>query len=121
MTMSIEKRRCRVDTSPQPLYTRTYVPLSTGAAPERRSPMRAPHADGWTRGRVLGGRPLKPAAGVPSMRRTVEASENDYRGGPVPRDVVRVELRWFCHRRTAHAHRWYVTAWLCWRWQRLWR
>ena len=55
------------------------------------------------------------------MRRAVEACEKDYRGGPVPRDILRVQLRWSCHPRTAHAHRWYLSAWLCWRWQRLWR
>src|SRR5262249_12771316 len=63
---------------------------------------------------------VPPAKGW-SMRRAVETCEKDYRGGPVPRDVLRVELRWSCHPRTAHAHRWYVVAWLCWRWQRLWR
>ena len=48
------------------------------------------------------------------MRRAVEACEKDYRGGPVPRDLLRVQLRWSCHLRTAHAHRWYLSAWVCW-------
>jgi hypothetical protein len=39
-----------------------------------------------------------------------------YRDGPIP--VVRRgagALRWSCHPTRRHAHRWYPTAWICWR------
>ena len=55
------------------------------------------------------------------MSRVADESTKNFRSGPVPRDLLYMRLRWSCHPRTAHAYRWYVMAWLCWHWQRLWR
>src|SRR5262249_1426577 len=64
-----------VDTCISPAYTRADIPVRTVSVSERRSPMSAPHTDGWTRRRFLGGLTVAGTAGLLGLRARPVAAE----------------------------------------------